>query len=331
MRQNIKVFPKPCFVALATLLLACVAAMSLCSGQRPNCIIIMTDDQSYRNLGFFEAPTIQMPNIDAMALRHSIAVLSRSVVSRRLTHAVLSVFALSFFFVTQPYLSANHRMRLIEEVFECSRVTSTRLDHLLAYGWRHFGTTFYRYNFSILRGEPHVIIPLRLAVQGFAPRKSQRRVIRNNADTRTVVRLASVTPVKEAIFSRHAETRFVENRPTSLYDFVSRKPQSVPCTCMNVDIFLGDRLIASSFLDMGKSSVSSIYASFDPEFSDRSLGVYTALEEIRFARECGKRHYYLGYGTYGPSFYDYKKRIGDMEGYDWSGNWLSLKDWQLPV
>jgi len=219
-------------------------------------------------------------------------------------------------------------MRLIEEAQERPRVSGVQLDALLAQGWRHFGTTFYRYNFALLQGQLHAIIPLRLELGGFVPSRSQRRVIRKNADTRTVFRMAAITPAKEEMFARHAE-RFAENRPKSLYDFVSPQPQSVPCTCMNIDVFLGERLIATSFLDTGKAAVSSNYAIYDPGFAGRSLGIYTAIEEIRLAQEHGKKFYYLGYGTHGPSLYDYKKQIGNMQGYDWRGAWLPLAAWSL--
>jgi arginine-tRNA-protein transferase len=219
-------------------------------------------------------------------------------------------------------------MRLIEEAQERPRVGGAQLDQLLAKGWRHFGTMFYRYNFAVLQGSLHAIIPLRLPAGDFQPSRSQRRVIRKNRDTSTVFRAAAITPVKQELFARHAQ-RFQENRPKTLYDFVSGQPQSVPCTCINVDVFLGQRLVATSFLDVGETAVSSIYAIYDPDFADRSLGIYTALEEIRFAREHGREFYYVGYATYGPSLYDYKKQIGAMWGYDWRGAWLPLNAWKL--
>jgi len=214
-------------------------------------------------------------------------------------------------------------MRFVEDVQDRQRVSGPNLDRLLARGWRHFGTMFYRYNYAMMRGELQEIIPMRLNVADFKPRKSQRRILKKNDDTTTFFLPATVTPEKERMFRLHAE-RFDDNQPGSLYDFVSRRPQSVPCTCMNVDIFRGDRLIASSFLDVGETSVSSVYAIFDPDEARRGLGTYTALEEIRFAQERGKEHYYIGYGTNGPSIYDYKKKIGEMWGYDWRGTWCPL-------
>jgi len=215
-------------------------------------------------------------------------------------------------------------MRVLEEIQERPRVSGANLDRLLARGWRHFGTMFYRYNFAVMQGEVQHILPLRVSLEDFKASKSQRRTIRKNQDTTTRVSPATITPEKELMFRRHAE-RFSDNQPDSFYDFFSRRPQSVPCTCMNIDIYLKDRLIASSFLDIGERSVSAVYAIFDPDFSDRSLGIYTALEEIRFATERSKDFYYLGYGTEGPSIYDYKKQFSALSSYDWRGSWNSME------
>jgi len=80
-------------------------------------------------------------------------------------------------------------------------------------------------------------------------------------------------------------------------------------------------LLAASFFDFGRTSVSSIYGIFDPDERTRSLGIFTMLKEIEFARETGRPLYYHGYAYEGESYYDYKKRFGAIEVFDWNGNW----------
>jgi arginine-tRNA-protein transferase len=65
---------------------------------------------------------------------------------------------------------------------------------------------------------------------------------------------------------------------------------------------------------------------FDPEFSSRSLGIFTMLNEIEFAIEKKKEFYYQGYSYEGESFYDYKKRFRGTECFDWNGKWKALVD-----
>jgi arginine-tRNA-protein transferase len=63
---------------------------------------------------------------------------------------------------------------------------------------------------------------------------------------------------------------------------------------------------------------------FEPSAARRSLGIFTMLLEIEYARTGAKQLYYQGYAYEGNSFYDYKKRFGSLESFDWRGNWHSF-------
>ena len=92
-------------------------------------------------------------------------------------------------------------------------------------------------------------------------------------------------------------------------------------TDFEVSVRRNGELLAASFFDVGRTSVSSIYGIFDPEERTRSLGIFTMLKEIEFTRETGRTLYYHGYAYEGESYYDYKKRFGAIEVFDWNGNW----------
>ncbi len=118
--------------------------------------------------------------------------------------------------------------------------------------------------------------------------------------------------------------RFTENVPDSLRDFLSDHPATEPCRNVTIEVRREGELLAASFLDLGAESASSVYAMFDPKHSARSLGILTMLLEIEWARQLGKRRYYLGYAYTMPSVYDYKKAFGALESYDWSRGWVPL-------
>ena len=63
----------------------------------------------------------------------------------------------------------------INEAFHADLVASAELDQLLAGGWRHFGTHFFRYNLGIYGGEIRRVMPLRIRLADFRLSKSQRR------------------------------------------------------------------------------------------------------------------------------------------------------------
>lgn len=208
----------------------------------------------------------------------------------------------------------------VNEEFYASAVAPQQLDALLASGWRHFGTRFFRYNLGFHEREIRLVIPLRIDLTRFSFSKSQRRVVSKNQDLQTIIRPACITPEKESLFERHKK-RFADNAPDSLFDFLSPDAARVPCEAKEICVYDGEKLLAASFFDVGKTSISGVYAMFEPTATARSLGIYTMLLEISDALENNKTFYYQGYAYAGNSFYDYKKRFRALQRYDWRGGW----------
>lgn len=214
---------------------------------------------------------------------------------------------------------------LINEQFYAEQVTPAQADHLLANGWRHFGTHFFRYNLAYYESDIRLVLPLRIRLADFRPSKSQRRVLRKNADLRTVVRAVDITSEVERMFDRH-KRRFKHGVPNSIYDFLSDNPTASPCGTKELAIYDHDRLVAISYFEEGVKSTSGIYAMFEPDDAGRRLGILTMLKEIELSISTGRQFYYQGYAYEGRSFYDYKKRFGATERFDWKGNWEPLRN-----
>ncbi len=212
----------------------------------------------------------------------------------------------------------------INDEFHAESVSPAQMDGLLAGGWRHFGTHFFRYSFGIYDMEIRNVIPLRIRIADFSLSKSQRRVLRRNSDLEVLVRPVEITPEKEELFERH-KLRFDHGVPNSIYDFLSREPACLPCDALEAAVYDRGRLLATSFFDVGERAISGIYAMFEPTESRRSLGIFTMLKEIEFAIENRKEFYYQGYCYEGESYYDYKKGFRGTEIYDWNGNWESFE------
>jgi len=210
-----------------------------------------------------------------------------------------------------------------DEHFVSWQQTPEQMDALWASGWRHFGPIFYRYEQCLTPKGLRNVRPLRIAVERFKLSKSQRRILRKNSDVELRVRPAELLTDRQRLFDLH-KTRFTENVPNSLEDFLGPAPQAGPCLTVELGAFLNDRLIAASYLDIGETSVSSIYGFFDPDESRRSLGTATLIWELLLARRTGKRWHYPGYAYLEPSPYDYKKRFSPMEVFDWHA-WQTLQ------
>jgi arginyl-tRNA--protein-N-Asp/Glu arginylyltransferase len=211
-----------------------------------------------------------------------------------------------------------------EEYFLCWSAAPQRMDELWAEGWRHFGALFFRYRGWEHGGRLYTIMPLRLDLRAFAPSRSQRRVLARNRDLRVEVSATRLDAETERMFRSHRR-RFTEDVPDSLNDFLSHAPARVPCRNETVRVYDGERLVAAQFLDLGETAASAVYAMFDPAESRRSLGIYTMLLAINYARGRGCRYYYPGYACHEPSLYDYKKSFAGLEYFDWRGSWLPLR------
>ena len=59
--------------------------------------------------------------------------------------------------------------------------------------------------------------------------------------------------------------------------------------------FEGDKLICIDLLDILEDGISSIYCYYDPEYLHLSIGKYTLLRQILFAKQNNLDWIYLGY------------------------------------
>jgi leucyl-tRNA---protein transferase len=218
---------------------------------------------------------------------------------------------------------------MINENFECIMVPPEDMDILWSYGFRHFGTFFFRYDKSIYQNSYCDVIPLRINLKKFKYSQSQKRILRRNTDIEVKVREASIDENKQRLFESH-KMRFRENIPDSLYTFFSFDPSNIPSRAIEFDLYDIHTLIGIGYLDIGKTSTSSVYTFFDPSYGRRSLGILILLLQIRYSLENGKDYLYPGYAYKQPSFYDYKKNFYGLEFFNWKRDWQPM-DRSYPV
>ena len=164
-------------------------------------------------------------------------------------------------------------------------------------------------------------MPLRIDLGQFSLTRSQKRVLAKNRDARIVIRPAAADISKHDLFDKH-RLRFKENIPTSLDDILSPMPASVPCPAREICVYIGERLVGVTYLDLGQNATSAVYAIFDPAEAKRSLGILMILHSIKFSQERRCRYYYPGYAYHEPFTYDYKKRFRGLQCLNWTSGWL---------
>ena len=171
-------------------------------------------------------------------------------------------------------------------------LTPDELDARLALGERRSGRMVYR-----TQGPACTACePLRVHVPSFVASSSQRRALRRNEGVvRVEVGPPDVSDERLALYNRHKQERGLSRSDEPLGPIGYRAWLVDSCVpTRELRYYVGEKLIAVSILDVGRTSVSSVYHYFDPDESRRSMGVYSVIRELAWCAEAGVEWYYLG-------------------------------------
>jgi len=162
---------------------------------------------------------------------------------------------------------------------------------------------------------------LRIRTAEFKPTRSQRRVLRRNADANVApIRRPVPTTDKWELFHRYVMQRHGQLMASDYESFVDFL-YSRTIEYMEFDYRLGDRLIGVSVADICEEALSSVYMFFDPDLGRRSLGTFSILWEIDYCRMSGIPYYYLGFHVAGARTMEYKARFKPHEVLEDGGGW----------
>ena len=162
--------------------------------------------------------------------------------------------------------------------------------------------------------------PIRIPVNEFKPTKSQRKVWKKNQDLTVRISQAVFTEQRLEMYNRHKIERGLSKteRPMSKQSYENWFLTSCADT-REFQYFIDGKLVCVSIVDFGRVDISSVYVFFDPDYSLRSLGTFSALFEVNWMRERGLRYYYLGlyvgdcaHLNYKAKFYPNERRIDDQ-------------------
>lgn len=183
------------------------------------------------------------------------------------------------------------------------------LDAYLEKGWFRMGQTIFTTNFLHFKNQLYSAVWLRVALAEFFTDKTQQRLMRLNAAFRTEIQRAAVTPVKEALFTKYKEGVSFE-ASSSLSHLLFGKSAHTIYDTQEINIYDDDKLIATGFFDMGKTSAAGITCFYDPAYKKFSLGKYLIYLKMDYCKKLGFQYFYPGYFVPGYSFFDYKLAIG---------------------
>jgi arginine-tRNA-protein transferase len=198
------------------------------------------------------------------------------------------------FFLTPKHPCSYLNRNNAQTLFFDPRVVITEeiYQSLTDQGFRRSGSHLYRPHC----GACNACIPTRLPVDQFQPRRSQRRVLKRNADVHL--------RVEEATFSRrhyHLYERYISLRHADGDMYPASEDQyrsfllSPWSNSMFVSLYAGERLLSVAVTDKQPQGLSAIYTFFEPNEHARSLGVLSILKQIELCQELELPYLYLGY------------------------------------
>lgn len=209
----------------------------------------------------------------------------------------------------RTWVTHSFRAELVDEDF---------YEKLLGQGWRRSGGLYYQNHCPGCR----LCIPIRISVEDFAPTRSQRRVLRRNADVEISVgpmRLAggkvglgneSGTSEREfqelyELYARYStEWHDADAVPTEedFLDFLAASPLE----SLVMRYRIGGSLVGAGWLDVLPGGLSSVYFAFDPDQAKRSLGTFSLMKEVERAATLDKPWLYVGFWVPGSRKMAYK-------------------------
>ncbi len=219
----------------------------------------------------------------------------------------------------------------INDTFTTDRMDLLDWEQKLSEGWDRIGYQFYRKRYEHLPAIDadgnlgyyrYELMPLRFRLDNtFSFTKSQQNNKKYNKNLRYVYNIASITDEKIMLFDDWYVARFGSLNVIEQWVSGINKPfPSIECC-----VYDKDKLVACSYFDTTPSASYSTLAFYDPNEMKRSLGTYTMILEIEFDLKNNKKFHYPGHAHRENSMYDYKKKFGNPERFDWTKmDWVGL-------
>lgn len=199
-------------------------------------------------------------------------------------------------------------------------LTHQEFDTVLANGFRRSGVFLYHTKCDRCTA----CEPSRVDVDQFDWRGSFQRVMkRGDRDLSVQIERPIMDNDRLSLFNLHRTQRNL-GEPDHEYrasDYESFLVDTCSCDTVELSYWAGDSLIGVSIVDCGERSLSAVYTYFDPAFSKLSIGTFSILKQIQYARATGRQYVYLGMYVAENKHLNYKARFMPQERYI-GGSWV---------
>lgn len=217
------------------------------------------------------------------------------------------------YYITPPHACSyldkkSARMVFLDPIHKIDVITLSELSRT---GFRRSGDFVYRPECHLCRQ----CLSCRVPVSEFKMNSAQKKAWKKNQDL-----TFKITPIQQAsmahyqlyeryILERHADG---DMYPPSYDQFEKFLLHS--CTeSFFIELWKEDQLICVSTCDLLDDGLSAVYTFFDPDQSQRSLGVFAILKQIEYIKSLNQQYVYLGYWVPHSKKMNYKCQYAPFE------------------
>ncbi len=233
------------------------------------------------------------------------------------------------FYVTAPQPCPYLEGRMERKLFTALQGDYARKlnDSLSKQGFRRSQNVLYRPSCA----ECSACLSARIRVADFTISKSQRRVMRKNANITRDATSPWASEDQYKLFRTYLDSRHAQGgmADMDLFEFAAMIEET-PIRSRVIEYSAepetpgGRRTLAAVCLtDVLDDGLSMVYSFFDPALARASLGTYAILDHVKIALEAGLPYVYLGYWVPGSPKMDYKANFAAVEIYK-NGAWTDL-------
>ncbi len=194
-------------------------------------------------------------------------------------------------------------------------------------GWRRFGN----YYFYPICKDCNECKSLRIDVKKFKPSKSQKKAIKKNKDTHIIVQKPSVDPQYIKLYNKYHQWKDKKDgwnsKNISFSEYYENFVEGAHDFAKEVLYIRDNKLIAVDLIDILEDGISAIYFYYDPDYAKYSLGIYSLIKQIEFAKILNKDYIYLGYWVDGCKAFAYKTNFKGLELLDGFPDLLEKANW----
>ncbi len=202
-------------------------------------------------------------------------------------------------------------------------------DTLSKQGFRRSQNVLYRPSCA----ECSACLSARIRVADFRPSRSQRRILKRNAELRRNATSPWATEDQFQLFRRYLDSRHADGgmADMDIFEFAAMieetpiKSRVIEYTRPAREGEHGRPLAAVCLTDVFDDGLSMVYSFYDPDLQAQSLGTQVILDHIAIAREAGLPFVYLGYWVPGSRKMGYKAGFDALEIYK-AGRWQPIGD-----